>query len=213
VEDTPHSTVSAAILIGGKSRRMGKPKLILRLAPNAPTLIEQVAAALRTATDDLFLVGAADWELPAQLSMLPIVSDGGQGQADGVIAALEVARSEFCIIVAGDMPFLDRSLIHEMVSTATHQDRGVLVSDTSGVHPLHAVYRRRDLPRLKSIVASGERSLSIIAADTAMTVITLTDPARPEAHRWSVFNANTPADLNIARAHYQRHHRPREDRR
>jgi molybdopterin-guanine dinucleotide biosynthesis protein A len=182
---------------------MGEPKLILRLAPDAPTMIEQVAETLRPETDDLFLVGTADWKLPDRLADLPIVSDGRQGAADGVIAALEAARSDFCIIMSGDLPFLDRSLIHEMVSVAARERKGVLVRDVSGLHPLHAVYRRADLPRIKSLVVSGERSLSAIASDIAMTVLSLTDPSRPEEHRWSVFNVNTPHDLLIARTRYQ----------
>lgn len=195
------SRVSAAVLIGGRSRRMGEPKAIMRLTPNAPTLIETVVLALQDISREVMLVGSAGWPLPGTLDLLPRVNDGGQGATDGVIAALDAAASDLCLVVGCDMPFLDPPLLREMIAIARDTDRGVIVRDATGPHPLHAIYRRADLPRIRAIVGYGQRSLAVIAGETGMVALDLDAPGRPEAHRWSVFNANTPDDLAIARAH------------
>lgn len=180
---------------------MGEPKAIMRLDAGSPTLIETVVATLKGIASDIVLVGSADWPLPGGLDGLRRVSDGGQGATDGVIAALEAGKSGHCLVVGCDMPFLDRSLLRELARVAQDADRGVIIRDANGMHPLHAVYRRADLARIKGIVRDGQRSLGAIAAATGMVTLDLDAPGRPEAHRWSVFNANTPDDLAIARAH------------
>ena len=69
------SSVSAAVLIGGHSRRMGEPKALLRLSDGEPTLIERTVAALRAVSDDVFLVGAVDGPMPESLNTCPLALD------------------------------------------------------------------------------------------------------------------------------------------
>lgn len=196
--------VSAAILTGGKSRRMGEPKALIRIARQEKTLIETVASTIAPIVDHLILVGNRDWDLPISLSHLDEVHDGGQGPADGIFAALESSRCEFCLIVACDMPFLDSGLLIEMIDTAAREDIGVVAGDRTGLHPLHAVYRRADLMRIQKLISGGQRSLANIARSLSMQQINLEDPERPDRHRWSVFNANTPEEIASARRRFNR---------
>ena len=48
--------LSAAILAGGQSRRMGADKALLRLAPGGPTLVERVAAAVAAVAAETLVV-------------------------------------------------------------------------------------------------------------------------------------------------------------
>jgi molybdopterin-guanine dinucleotide biosynthesis protein A len=54
--------VSAAVLIGGHSRRMGEPKALLRLVDDGETLVERVVARLGAVTREIALVGAPERE-------------------------------------------------------------------------------------------------------------------------------------------------------
>lgn len=191
-------SISAAVLAGGKSRRMGQPKALLRLEPDGPTFIEGVVSALRGLADDVFLVGCPDWSLPEVIAGLDMVEDARQGAADGLIAALGRARHDLCVVTACDMPFLDVTFLAEMVDVARDGERSVLARDETGRHPLHAVYWRADLPRIMDLVASGERSLAGICDDIDAIPM---DVGEDEARRWSVFNINTPDDLTQGREH------------
>ncbi|HWV34018.1 MAG TPA: molybdenum cofactor guanylyltransferase [Thermomicrobiales bacterium] len=188
--------VSAAILTGGKSRRMGEPKALLRLEPAGPTLIERVVGTLRAVAEDVFLVGRPDWPPPDALAAMRMVEDDRQGAADGLIAALAGARHELCIVTACDMPFLDAGFLAEMIAIARDRGRSVLARDDTGRHPLHAVYRRVDLPQIRQDVSAGDRSL--IRLCEAIEAIPM-DTGRDRARGWSVFNINTPDDLAEAR--------------
>lgn len=191
--------LSAAVLIGGRSRRMGEPKALLRLEPASPTLLESAVLAVGEVASEIVLVGRANWPIPPSLAGLRRVADGGNGAADGVIAALGAAMSDACLVVGCDMPFLDVPLLREMTDLARREGRGVVARDASGLHPLHAIWRRDDLRRIEALVAAGERSLAAITEALGMATIDL--DGRGEAARWSVFNANTPEDLATAREH------------
>lgn len=178
---------------------MGQPKALLRLTPDRPTLLETVAGAVGWVASDIVLVGRTDWPLPMSLRDLRRVEDDGNGAADGVLAALHAARFDSCLVVGCDMPFLDVELLREMAAVAEGKQRGVIVRDGDGPHPLHAIWRRADLASFETIVRAGERSLATIAREIGMVALHLDQ--HDEAARWSVFNTNTPADLEIARQH------------
>ena len=188
--------VSAAVLIGGQSRRMGEPKALLRLDPEGPTLLERAVMAVRGVTDDVFLVGRPAWALPPSLADQRIVADAGQGAADGLIAALGAAMQGLCLVVACDMPFLDSSLLEQMIATARRADRSVIARDATGLHPLLAVYRTADRGRIAAEVGAGRRALMEIAEAIGAIAFEVDDD-----RGWSVFNVNTPDDLALARAH------------
>lgn len=104
---------------------MGEPKALLRLGHSSQTLPEIVTTRLQSVADESFLVGQADWDLPGSFAEVRRVHDAGQGATDGVIAALEGARFDLCIVAGCDMPFLDGMLLREIVSIAGSEEKGV----------------------------------------------------------------------------------------
>jgi molybdopterin-guanine dinucleotide biosynthesis protein A len=178
---------------------MGRAKALLRLDPDGPTLVERVVAALQGIADDVMLVGHPAWAIPASMSALRVVDDAGTSAVDGVVAALAAARHDLCFVVACDMPFLDAELLSDLAAMARTGRRSVVVRDATGVHPLHAVYRRDDLPRMEACIANGQRSLGTIAQ--ALDPIVLDIERESDNRLWSVFNVNTPADLDRAKRH------------
>ena len=195
--------MTAVVLVGGRSRRMGGPKALLRLAGNGPTMIERVVAAVSEIAEEVILVGGATWSIPESLVYLPRVPDAGNGAADGVVAALQASSHPLCIVVACDMPFLDPELLRRMAEAACDQVCGVMLADECGLHPLHAVYRTKDLGRIEEIIASGERTLSTIAENLGMVRFVPDGDDGAVRGAWSAFNVNTPEDLEVARRHME----------
>lgn len=197
------SKLTAAVLVGGHSRRMGEPKALLRLGPDGPTMVERIVGAVAEVADEVILVGRVTWSLPESLRHLPCVVDAGGGAADGVVAALRAARHRFCLVVACDMPFLDPDLLRRMADAALERGQGVILADDRGDHPLHAVYRTADLDRIESLVGSGERSLTTIAESVGMHRLPEDVEGVAARAEWSAFNVNTPDDLMVARRHVE----------
>lgn len=192
--------VCAAVLIGGKSRRMGQPKALIRLDPAGPTMLERVVNALEQTTQSVILVGTPDWNVPDSLSRLQRVDDKGWGAVQGVMAVLRTIESGSCVVVGCDMPFLSPPLLQRLIARSCELDRGVYCIDDDA-HPLHAVYRREDIGEIEARWQNGERSLMRVVRAVGMVPVRANEESDGEAGRWSTFNVNTPAELKIARDH------------
>jgi molybdopterin-guanine dinucleotide biosynthesis protein A len=197
--------LSAAVLAGGASRRMGRDKALMTL--DGRTLLDRAVAAVASLAGDTFVVG--DRASYHQFGV-PVVADlfPGAGPLGGIATALRHARHEHVLVVACDMPFLSLPLLRAMA--AQPRDYDVLVPVIGGspnrlrtastYETLHAIYERSILPALELRIARGE--LQVAAALAGLVVREL-----PEA--WlreydpalrSFVNANRPDDWEAAKA-------------
>ncbi len=143
---------SGAVLVGGKSRRMGVDKPLIPFG--GQRMIERVVGALGQVVEEVLLVGQGaarlNWlGLPCLEDLLP------GGPLAGIYTALAAARHSHCLIVACDMPFLDPSLLAYLLEQAPGWD--VVVPYVDGhLEPLHAVYARSCREVVGEMLARGE---------------------------------------------------------
>jgi molybdopterin-guanine dinucleotide biosynthesis protein A len=194
-------TVSAVVLAGGASRRMGADKAMLDVA-GAPLLARSLAAA-RAVSDDVTIVG---WRPAYARFGTPMAPDDfpGAGALGGLATALRVARYERTLVIACDMPLLSTALLRAMA--AEPGDYDALVPRLSNgqrsrpqPQPLHAVYSRSCLPAIVQRIQAGK--LSVVALLDDLRVRWLDDAwlRRFDPQLRSTHNANTPAQLAEAR--------------
>ena len=144
-------SVTAFVLAGGKSSRMGQDKAFLEiggriLLAHALELVEAVAGTVRIA-------GSA--ENFARFG--PVVEDlyPGQGPLAGIHAALTASVTDLNLIIAVDMPFLQPAFLNYLLQQARATTAVVVAPRTAGGwQPLCAVYRLE-------FAAVAERSLRI----------------------------------------------------
>ena len=102
---------SAAVLVGGRSLRMGKPKH--RLTLGEETFLERTARLLAP-FDDKLLVGGDPWDetLLRELGGFRWVPDllSPATALGGIHAALSQCRHPRCLVLACDLPLLDPRL-------------------------------------------------------------------------------------------------------
>ena len=199
--------LSAAILAGGQSRRMGRNKALLPLVEGGPAMIEIVLGRLRSVADEVTIV-ANDREQYA-LFGARIVPDllPGAGTLAGIHAALSAARNEHCLIVACDMPFLNTALL--AVMSARPRDYDVLVpllpgesrqrADGLVYQTLHAIYSRTCIGPIERQLAGGNRQVIGFFPDVRIETLGVDEVARYDPELRSFFNANTPETLANAR--------------
>ena len=186
---------SGAILVGGKSRRMGmdKPALLLGGQP----LIERVIDALAEVVDEVLLVGQEAGRF-ARLG-LPCVADlvPGGGPLAGIHTALAAARHPVCVVVACDMPFLQPALLAYLLEQAPGWDAVVPRVDDH-LEPLHAVYARSSLPTIERMLRKGERCPLDLYPRVRVRYVN-SDEIAAFTNGWRSFiNLNTPEDLAMA---------------
>ena len=197
---------SAAILIGGRSRRMGEDKAMVRIMPEDPPMALVVFAAVQTAASDVFFVGP---RRPSyQFFPARFVDDDWPeaGSLGGIATAVRHAEFDRCLVVSCDMPFLRPRLLHHMWDQAAGYDVVMPVirgESRQGVglirQTLHAIYGRATLPMM--IDAIRDRRLKIIDAVAAARTHLIDEDAlrRFDPELECFLNVNTPEALDEAR--------------
>lgn len=145
--------VTAFVLTGGKSERMGQDKATLRL-PSGNTLLEHALAIAGEVAAEVRIVGPR--ERYSQFAWAgEIVEDiyPRAGPLAGIHAALSESDSEWNLIVAVDLPRVTSKLLLWLIEQAKTAGKQVtVVSVGKGLQPLCAVYRR-------DFAATAERAL------------------------------------------------------
>lgn len=206
VQSIPPRPLTAAILAGGKSSRMGQDKALLRLDSDEPCLLElTIARALRTAGGVFIVSSRGQAYEQFGVKIVPDAFPGG-GVLGGIATALLNANGNDVLVLACDHPFLNVNFLRAMASLPRTYD--ALVPRTKGasrqggdhvLQTLLAIYRPASLPVLKRLLADGyESSMSFFRQVEVQTieedVLRSIDP-----ELMSFFSANTPELLDEAR--------------
>ena len=154
--------MSAVILCGGKSRRMGTDKAMLTRegTPNAVRLLNALSGEDSPCTEVWLSIGTGESypDIHAQK-----ISDRypGCGPMGGLEAALTVCREEYLFVTPVDTPFADAQMARELMTymaDASRQRDAVLVVDGGGrLQTLLGIYHKRVLPSLTQRLADGRK--------------------------------------------------------
>jgi len=190
------SNLSAAVLAGGASSRMGQDKSLLTL--HGERLIERVVKRISQLSDDIMVITNNPEKydfLQGQVRFVPDITGPGQGPLAGIASALEAAQHERVLIVATDMPFLNVPLLSYLAQLDHTADVIVPVIAQDGYpETLHAIYHKRALPVIKAQLAAGRRKITRFFQQVQVRYVPRheIEPLDPLLH--SFFNANTPRE-------------------
>lgn len=199
--------ISAIILAGGASRRLGVDKRRLRLwGEYGPTLLERTVATASDLCDETLVV-LNDPELwPALPARLARDAYPGAGPLGGVCTGLLACANPFALVLACDMPFLKRELLAAMLAFPRDYDGLALrarapraTRNDLGLEPLHAIYSRACLPVIREALESGERQMSAFFPRVRVRVLERADYAAYDPDGLALFSLNTPEQLEQAR--------------
>ena len=203
---TKAAPLSAAVLAGGQSRRMGTDKALLPLRPGDPPLARLVIDRVREVTEEVFLVSP---DRPGYGALgVPVVPDRFEegGTLGGIGTALATASHEHCLVVACDLPFLSGPLLRWLA--ARPRDYDVLIPRLPGesrqggglvFQTLHAIYAKRCLPAIERQLVAGRRQVIGFFPEVRVEAVDLEAVRAIDPDLRSFFNANTPEAAAEAR--------------
>jgi molybdenum cofactor guanylyltransferase len=205
--DTQREKVSALILAGGLSRRMGRDKAWLTL--DGVPLVEHVARRVLPLADELLLSTNSPDRFPPLLRRLPppaqLVWDEnpGLGPLGGIFAGLSAASHDLVLVLAVDMPFVHIGLLHYMARLAGDYQAvvpRVPTEDptTSLPEPLCAFYRRSCLATIAAHLATGQHQVVSFLPAVRTRWVPPEEIARFDPLFASFRNLNTPEDWEAA---------------
>lgn len=184
------NTLTAYIIAGGSSRRMGTDKLFLRMGGRS--LLERTIASCEAYFRPVKLV-APDGARFSSLGYA-VVADSPRacGPMAGVIAALEDCDTDSCFVTAADLPDLNAEVIASLLSRYRGQQYLGLI-ETNGVQPLCGIYHKSALEVFYRY--AGDNEFSLVKALRALRHSGIPIPGG----RWR--NINRPEDLATGGCH------------
>lgn len=195
--------VTAAVLAGGASRRMGVDKRMLRLFPESPTFLQRTIAIGRSVADRVVVVGAPDLrEMGGAVGALP---DGwpGEGPLGGLLTAIDAFPNDVLIVLACDYPLLQARLVSRIVERLDRHGAAIAVVEPgvpSTRHPLVAAYDAARIgPTARTLFAGGERRMSAMVDRISVHEVGSEAGVDPAIHRLSLTNVNAPERLEELR--------------
>ena len=185
--------VTAFILAGGKSTRMGADKAFLRWRED--TLLDRALKLARAVAGEVRIVG--DPEKFGSFGCV-VVEDvyRERGPLGGIHAALSGSGSELNLMLAVDLPLLKAEFLNYLINQAREAGATVTFpSAAGGLQPLCAVYRREFAITAEESLRAGKNKIDPLFAKVKTRVIDEEEFARAGFSAEMFRNVNTPEDL------------------
>ena len=200
--DHEPSTVpmSCIVLAGGKATRLGRDKTFENIGHTS--LLHRVLACLSYYGGEITIVTAENKLLP-QLDDFPglkITTDiyPNKGPLGGIHSGLTASNSLHNLVVACDMPFLNRDLVSYMMQLSDGFD--IVIPRFNGmVEPLHAIYSKECLAAMEHLLNLGRLSLLQLLKLVRVRYVESEEIDKFDPEHLSFLNINTEADLERAR--------------
>ncbi len=188
--------VSLIVLAGGKSRRMGVPKSVLRI--DGKMLIEYIVNAIGGLFEEIIMVVKSP---PYPVSRYyRIVFDGYESSAPliGIFTGLKEVQNHHALVIGVDMPFVVPKLVKYLVSIIRGED--VIVPVVRGFYePLLAVYSKGILDTIEERIRSNNLKISSLYDSVYVREVPESKVREKDPMLFSFLNLNTPEDIS---SHY-----------
>jgi molybdopterin-guanine dinucleotide biosynthesis protein A len=188
-------TTDGFVLVGGRSRRMGRDKAAM-LLDGVPFAV-RIARSMAPLVSAVRLVGRC--EGIGNLEAIPDVRAPGQGPLAGIEAALDTCI-ERALLVACDLPFVATDLLAYLIKIADGAPGEIVVPVDAAGRPalLCGVYPRAALSNVTALLDAGERRPRALIDHWPSRLVAVNE-LRDLAHVVdSLVNINTMEDLAAA---------------
>ena len=197
--------MTAVILSGGRSSRMGVNKMTLPLGKG--TVISHTIEALQSLFEHKILVTDQPHlyrHLPVRLAK-DVISCPVKNALVGIHGGLSASAHHYNFVVAGDMPFLSSHVI-EFLCEVHHGYDLVIPGFGPECQPLCAIYSKNCLPIIEKHLAKGCYKISDILPFVRVRHVKLEKLRFFDPELRSFFNINSPSDYLLAQVYAEKKH-------
>ena len=189
---TTRNQLTAIILAGGKSSRMGEDKALI-LIQGVP-LLQRIYKIAEDCAARVYVV--TPWEeryehiLPPNCQFIK-EAPLSAGPLVGFAQGLAQVQTDWVLLLACDLPNLEVEVLQEWANQLDDVPTdaiAALAHHIKGWEPLCGFYRRSCLPDLNEYINQGGRSFQQWLNQHPVQVLPVTEPGM-------LFNCNTPEDL------------------
>ncbi len=192
-----HKTkMSAVILAGGNSIRMGENKAFLQI--HGVPIITGIYTLLKELFEEIIIVTNQkdlfrDFDSRIYGDLIP-----NKGALGGLYTGIFFSSFQYAFCVACDMPFLKRALIEFLVSKVIDED-AIVPRTADGLQPLHAIYSKNCLEAMSKIIEQNKQRIIDFYDFVKVKLIDEKEFLHLDPRRESFINVNTPEELLVVR--------------
>ena len=186
--------LTAIILAGGKSSRIGthQDKAILKL--NGKRLIDIVISKLKHIVGDNIIIVGPPEKYPSYKQVVPDLFNQ-RGLLVGLYSGLKASDSQYNLVVGCDMPFLKVELLQYIRDKMDSNDIIIPCYAKSYIEPLCAIYSKDCLSVMKRNIKAGILSIRRIFPYLKVKYIEEKEIKRVDPELNSFFNINFKEDF------------------
>jgi molybdopterin-guanine dinucleotide biosynthesis protein A len=197
VKDRTQLDVTAFVLAGGKSSRMGSDKAFVRLEDE--TLLAHALKVGAAVAGEVLIVGDAKKFAAFGRVVEDVYSD--RGPLGGIHGALSSSTTELNLILAVDLPFVDAKFLEYLLLRARESGAMVTVPRAGGgLQPLCAAYQGGFADVAGESLRDGQNKIDSLFERIAICVIEEDELVRAGFSVEMFRNLNTPQELEQARS-------------
>ena len=183
--------ITGVILVGGRSRRMGRDKAFLEL--EGTPFFERVLAVFEESFDRVVLVG--DREERFDGYGLPVLSDIYPGSAlGGIYTGLHHAATEYVFVSSCDLPFINEKVLRYLCSLKEGYD-AVVPTYTDCYEPLFALYAKSCLEPIRTLLENGNFCAYAYYPQVRVRYVAYEELAEFDKDKRAFLNINTPEEF------------------
>jgi molybdenum cofactor guanylyltransferase len=200
-----YEQISAFILAGGASSRMGKPKALLEFG--GEPLVVRTARLLDQLVSSVTVVGSPEHYASVGLRVIadgnfgiPAEEGRGLGPLVGIATALHKTDTVWNLMLACDLPYLTAEWLNWLLGRAAGSGQQIVMPRTSGgVEPLAAVYSRECAAPIVASLARGVRKVTDAMEEFRIEFVLERDWRHIDPSGRVLRNMNAPADYDEAK--------------
>jgi molybdenum cofactor guanylyltransferase len=193
MESVPRNRIAGIVLCGGKSSRMGRPKLSLPFGTE--TMLARVVRIVGEVVSPVVVVAGAGQELPGLPAGTLIAVDEvpDQGPLGGLAAGLALLRGrvEAVYLSACDVPLLKPQFVNALIEALGRHELAV-PWDGEYFHPLAAAYRLTVKSSVDRLIAESRLSIHRLAQECDARRVDVQELRSVDAELVSLRNVNSP---------------------
>ncbi len=187
-------SLTAIILAGGKSSRIGSDKNKSMLRLNGKYLIDIVRSKLKCIVGDNIIIVGPPEKYRSYKQVVPDLFPQN-GPLVGIYSGLRASPSQYNLVVGCDMPFLEVKLLKYMTENINSNDIVIPRYGDGYIEPLCAIYSKRCLETIERNLSEHIFSVRAIFSHLKVKFIEEEEIKKYDPGFYSFFNINYKKDM------------------
>lgn len=190
------------VLAGGQSSRMGQNKALMKL--EGREIIQRILHTLSPISEEMLIVTNAP-DTYQHLGAVVINDDQefkGKGPLAGLLTGLAAAKTDTCLVVACDMPFVSIKVAKWLVDLlAEGHHEAMIPVDQGRQHFLFGAYSSRAQIAARESLLSGKQAMKSLFEKIPVRLVQKHDAPKDVQDEWEscFWNMNTMEDYHQAK--------------